>query len=48
VRDTTELRAGVLNMFDTPPPEWTGSGATDLALYDLLQRRYLLGVTQRF
>jgi iron complex outermembrane receptor protein len=48
VTEKTELRAGVLNMFDTAPPEWTGNGATDLALYDLLQRRYFVGLTQKF
>jgi iron complex outermembrane receptor protein len=44
----TELRAGVQNVFDREPPEWTGNGATDLALYDLLQRRYYVGVKHRF
>ena len=44
----TQLRAGVLNVFDTQPPEWTGAGATDLGLYDLLQRRYYVGIRQAF
>ncbi|MEW5688135.1 MAG: TonB-dependent receptor [Pseudomonadota bacterium] len=46
--EKTVLRAGVLNVFDVAPPEWTGAGATDLGLYDLLQRRYFVGVKQRF
>jgi len=48
LREGTEVRAGVLNLFDTQPPEWTGNGATDLALYDLLQRRYFVGLSQKF
>lgn len=48
VDQKTTLRAGVLNVFDTAPPVWTGAGATDLALYDLLQRRYFVGLKRRF
>ena len=44
----TEFRAGVLNLFDTAPPVWTGNGSTDLGLYDLLQRRYYVGLKKRF
>jgi len=44
----TVFRAGVLNVFDVAPPEWTGAGATDLGLYDLLQRRYFFGVKRSF
>lgn len=44
----TVLRAGVQNVFDAEPPAWTGNGATDLALYDLLQRRFYVGVKHRF
>jgi outer membrane receptor protein involved in Fe transport len=44
----TILRAGVQNVFDSEPPQWTGNGATDLALYDLLQRRYYIGLKHRF
>lgn len=44
----TVFRAGVLNLFDVAPPEWTGAGATDLGLYDLLQRRYFVGVKRSF
>lgn len=46
--DRTQLRAGVQNLFDTQPAEWVGAGATDLALYDLLQRRYYVGINRRF
>ncbi|MBU2362705.1 MAG: TonB-dependent receptor [Alphaproteobacteria bacterium] len=44
----TIFRAGVLNLFDVAPPVWTGAGATDLGLYDLLQRRYFVGVKRSF
>jgi outer membrane receptor protein involved in Fe transport len=44
----TVLRAGVQNVFDAEPPAWTGNGATDLALYDLLQRRFYVGLKHRF
>lgn len=46
--DSTTIRFGVTNLFDKEPPEWTGAGATDLAIYDLMQRRYFMGVTHRF
>jgi iron complex outermembrane receptor protein len=46
--EKTVFRAGVLNVFDVAPPEWTGAGATDLGLYDLLQRRYFVGVKRSF
>lgn len=48
LRDSVELRAGVLNVADTQPPEWTGEGATDFAIYDLLGRRYYAGVNIKF
>jgi outer membrane receptor protein involved in Fe transport len=48
IGDDLTLRAGVLNVFDVEPPEWTGYGATDVALYDLLQRRFHIGLTKRF
>jgi len=43
-----ELRGGVLNVFDQEPAEWTGAGATELGLYDLVQRRYYVGLKFRF
>ncbi|WP_293375914.1 TonB-dependent receptor [Phenylobacterium sp. SCN 70-31] len=46
--EKTQFRAGVLNVFDTQPPVWTGNGSTDLGLYDLLQRRYYVGLKKSF
>jgi iron complex outermembrane receptor protein len=48
VTDDIQLRAGIQNLFDTEPPEWVGLGATDLGLYDIVQRRYFVGVRTRF
>jgi outer membrane receptor protein involved in Fe transport len=46
--DDLEVRGGVLNIADKDPPVWTGEGATDLALYDVLGRRFYVGVKKRF
>lgn len=43
-----EFRAGVLNLTDKAPPEWTGEGATDFAIYDVLGRRFYVGVNLKF
>jgi iron complex outermembrane receptor protein len=43
-----QLRGGVLNVADTQPPEWTGEGATDPALFDILGRRFFIGVNKMF
>ncbi|MEW6389253.1 MAG: TonB-dependent receptor [Pseudomonadota bacterium] len=43
-----ELRAGALNLADRQPPAWTGESATDVALYDMLGRRYYLGLNFKF
>ncbi len=48
ITSDTQLRLGIQNLFDTQPPEWVGYGATDLGLYDLLQRRYFVGLRHRF
>ncbi|MGA0607840.1 TonB-dependent receptor domain-containing protein [Phenylobacterium sp. VNQ135] len=48
LRENIEFRAGVLNLADTQPPEWTGEGATDFAIYDVLGRRYYAGVNIKF
>ena len=48
LNEMTEFRAGVLNMADRQPPAWTGESATDPALYDLLGRRFYVGVNLRF
>jgi iron complex outermembrane receptor protein len=46
--DKAELRGGVLNIADRQPPAWTGESATDVALYDMLGRRFYLGVNVKF
>ncbi|TAJ74494.1 MAG: TonB-dependent receptor [Phenylobacterium sp.] len=46
--EAVEFRAGVLNLTDKAPPEWTGEGATDFAIYDVLGRRFYAGVNLRF
>lgn len=48
VSDQFELRAGILNLGDKQPPVWTGEGTTDLALYDVLGRRFYMGVRLKF
>jgi outer membrane receptor protein involved in Fe transport len=48
LRENVEFRAGVLNLGDTAPPEWTGEGATDFAIYDVLGRRFYAGVNIKF
>jgi iron complex outermembrane recepter protein len=48
ISEAATLRAGVNNVFDKEPPEWTGNGATDLGLFDLLQRRFYVGLKYRF
>jgi outer membrane receptor protein involved in Fe transport len=42
------LRGGVTNLADTQPPVWAGEGATDPALFDVLGRRYFLGISKQF
>jgi outer membrane receptor protein involved in Fe transport len=42
------LRGGITNLADTQPPVWAGEGATDPALYDVLGRRYFLGISKQF
>jgi outer membrane receptor protein involved in Fe transport len=48
VNDKFEFRFGVLNIADKQPPVWTGEGATDLALYDVLGRRFFVGAHVKF
>jgi outer membrane receptor protein involved in Fe transport len=43
-----EIRGGILNLTDKQPPEWTGEGATDFAIYDVLGRRYFIGANVKF
>lgn len=42
------VSAGVLNVGDKQPPEWTGLGATDPSLYDLVQRRWYVSLSAKF
>jgi len=46
--DSLELRGGVINIADRDPPNWTSNGATDPALYDVLGRRFFVGLTKSF
>ncbi|RDE07322.1 TonB-dependent receptor domain-containing protein [Sphingomonas aracearum] len=48
VDDQMEFRFGVTNLFDKQPPEFGGPAATDTSTYDLIGRRYFMGVTKRF
>ena len=43
-----EFRASVQNLTDRAPPTGPTAGATDVVAYDVLQRRYALGVNARF
>jgi iron complex outermembrane recepter protein len=46
--NNTQLQIGVTNAFDVEPPTWTGNGTSDYALYDIMQRRFFVRMTQRF
>lgn len=48
VTQNLEVRAGMLNVFDTDPPDWTGDGNTDVAVYDILGRRFYFGARVSF
>jgi iron complex outermembrane receptor protein len=48
VSDAFEVRFGVLNIADMQPPVFIGEGATDLAIYDMLGRRFFAGVRAHF
>jgi len=45
---TYELRAGMQNIFDADPPVGPTPGAADLVAYDVLGRRFSVGVNARF
>lgn len=53
-RDTIDLRAGIDNLFDRDPmitsrsPTSTGQGITDAGYYDVLGRRYYVGMRVSF
>jgi outer membrane receptor protein involved in Fe transport len=42
-----QFRAGIKNLINTDPPTWTGDGNTDTSLYDILGRRFYVGVTAK-
>ncbi|KJS06029.1 MAG: hypothetical protein VR73_10870 [Gammaproteobacteria bacterium BRH_c0] len=42
------FRAGINNVADKEPPEWTGLGNTDRATYDVIGRSFYFGATMRF
>jgi iron complex outermembrane receptor protein len=46
--DSLELRAGIINIADKDPPNWTSNGATDPALYDVMGRRFYIGLNKTF
>lgn len=48
INDRYELRAGLQNMFDADPPVGPTPGAADLVAYDVLGRRFSVGVNARF
>ena len=50
VNDTVSLRAGVNNLTDEQPPVYTPAVAanTDPSTYDVLGRRYFVGLAARF
>lgn len=48
VDDRFEFRAGINNMFDKQPPEFGGSSVTPTSTYDVIGRRFFVGVTARF
>ena len=43
-----ELRAGMQNLFDKDPPIGPTPGATDVVAYDVLGRRFSVGINARF
>lgn len=43
-----ELRAGMQNIFDADPPVGATPGAADLVAYDVLGRRFSVGINARF
>jgi outer membrane receptor protein involved in Fe transport len=52
VRDKVEIFGGIDNAFDEQPPlltsSWGGDANTDVTLYDVIGRRYFVGVRARF
>jgi iron complex outermembrane recepter protein len=52
VGESVELFGGIDNAFDEQPPlltsSWGGDANTDVTLYDVIGRRYFVGVRARF
>jgi iron complex outermembrane receptor protein len=48
ISDSVDAKFVVNNLFDTYPPNWTGNAVTDPATYDVLGRRFYMGVTAKF
>jgi len=52
--DNVTLRAGIENLFDQDPPivgataVSTAAGSTDAGVYDIIGRRYFIGVKAKF
>lgn len=48
VNEAVELRAGITNLSDEQPPEFGGPASTASSAYDIIGRRFFVGVTARF
>ena len=48
VGDRFDLHGGVTNMLDKDPPIYTGNAAVDTSTYDVIGRRFYLGVTTKY
>jgi outer membrane receptor protein involved in Fe transport len=46
--DAFELRGGITNLTNKQPPEFGGPSSTATSAYDIIGRRYFVGVTARF
>jgi iron complex outermembrane recepter protein len=46
--DAWQLRVGIVNLLDEEPPEWTTGSVADPALYDIIQRRFYVGINKHF
>ncbi|MDD1449660.1 TonB-dependent receptor [Sphingomonas sp. H160509] len=46
--DKFELRAGITNLTDKQPPEFAGPASTSTSAYDIIGRRFFIGLTARY
>jgi outer membrane receptor protein involved in Fe transport len=46
--DDWQVRVGIVNLLDEEPPQWTTGSLGDPALYDMIQRRYYMGINKQF